>query len=153
MKKNKFIFVIFLFLCNCGTDTGNPTFTNNGPPLGSISASTTSQLTNVMCNKIRECFDPALSGCEVKMLTAVNLPTELGLNETTYPDLYAIQTAIDATTLHVDEAKKTTCLISVSNSNCASTQVQQSYSSSSLEDLTQAWKMISSDPNCSQFIY
>ena len=148
--KNKIHLVLMIFMLNgCGTDTGNPSLTtpvNSSSPLMDY-------IGYSLCSKIQSCFMPSLTNCEIKIRTSPQLPTKLGLNESIYPNFQSIQTAINNQTLQIDENKKLLCLQSLKQISCYDGNIQQSYSSNSVEDLSQIWKMLNVDSACGQFIY
>lgn len=149
--KNIKLFLLILGLFGCGTDTGNPTLTN-GLPVSSIST-VSDQISYVMCSKIRNCFTPALTDCETKIKSALHITNSLGISEITYPNLNVMQTSVDSGNLRVELSKESLCFQYLSNATCSDALVQQSYSSTDLENLNQAWKLLTIHSSCNQFIY
>jgi hypothetical protein len=153
MKKTKNLIILLYFLLNgCGVDTGNPTLTNGKNPEGSIST-VTIQISSYLCEKIKTCFDPILSECTTKIRSAANLTATLGLNATTYSNFDEIESGVANQNLQIDTIKRDACFHSISTISCSATNVQQAYNTSDIENLTQAWKLLTIDSNCNQFIY
>ncbi len=152
MKRIKIGLVLaVLALQACGTDTGNPGFRNSVP--NSATSSLTDQISISICSKVKSCFSPVLADCELKIRTVAQVPSALGLNEAVYPNFDSIEQAIDAQILTVDGPRRDSCFQSLQQVSCSDSAVQQAYSSTDVENLSQIWKILGIDSNCSQFIY
>lgn len=152
MKTNKFLVLIcsFFLMTGCGTDTGNPSVQS---PFVPDPSQLTSQLVAVMCYKITNCFSTTLTSCGLKIRSVPNISTALGVNESTYANLTAIQSALNTSALSVDSSKSAACFDQIYQASCNSTEVQTAYSSSDPENLNQSYRLLSLSSQCSQFIY
>ncbi len=143
-------FLIFFMLTSCGTDTGNPSVTSSNPPQNLISGPFTTQLANIMCQRLTQCFSPAPTNCNSQIMSESHISSSLSLNENTYKNLNEIQTAIDSKVLSVNTEKINTCMNSIYNLNCQSTTIQSAYNNSDVENISEIWRLLQVSTSCQQ---
>lgn len=153
MKKNKFLFSILLVLSlfGCGTDTGNPTM-NMPMPVNSSQPLSTFVAAN-LCSKISSCFSVTPNNCTTQVNTAALVSTHLGVNEAVYPNILAIQDALDRSTLSMNSHKANLCLQQIFYASCSDPAVQDSFDVSQPNDISRIWRLLNLETNCSQFIF
>ena len=125
-----------------GTDTGNP----GSPGPGS------EEIPSVICQKLESCFSPVLLNCENKMLAVTNLDSALGLPANQYPTLLDILSAVSDSRLRENSGKKENCFQQIKAVDCLGALVQSSYSPSSIEDLSNVFKLLSVDADCGSYL-
>jgi len=155
MKPTKLLLLILasqtLLFTGCGTDTGNPTLTSPLPSYSNQPAS--SFVSSNLCSKISTCFGITPTNCDTQVSNASLIVTHLGLSEATYPNLIAIQTAVDSSVLQVNATKANLCFQAIYYASCTDLVVQDSFNPNTPNDITRIWRLLNLDTNCSQFIF
>jgi hypothetical protein len=90
--------------------------------------------------------------CENKILSASNIVSALGLNQTQYQNLQTVRTAVAQGQLKENSQQKVECLQQIEGLSCQNQLVLNSYSTNSIEDLSQIFKLLSADPKCAQYL-
>lgn len=140
------VLVMGLFLGGCGTDSGNPTAT---PTQGAIAADF---IGGQVCTKLRTCFGTALPDCRTDLLEASGFSAQLGVNTTTFPDLFSVIVGVDDSVLSLNTDQQQICHTWIDNLACASADVQNSFDPNSPNDLSKAFLLLAGEAACGQMV-
>lgn len=167
MKKS-FISHWFMFICvllcvSCGaggTDTGNPSAIDSGtgdsPTSDCDSCSPAISLTGIeqivtsVCEKLVSCSSTLTqANCEAGVFAQSNIDTEIGLPINTYSDLEAVLEAELDDVLTYNSTELSSCLTSIDQLSCQSSNVTLAYRASAPSNFTNVYQLIPVS-SCSQ---
>lgn len=150
--KNVFavLFLSFAILAGCGTDTGNPSFTNN-PNNGNETIRAGFVATSI-CKKIQTCDDTLIQDCEQFVADAPNVGGAMGANPASYPTLNAVIDGVSRKELTFDIFAAASCRHAIETLSCDDPLFREAAGTSVPHEFDNVYKFLRADPLCSRMI-